>query len=73
VKQIRVVDLLVLSGIALVLGALARSRLGQVMLTTRGWFIVAGLLAAAAVILTIASYLRWVNALAAENARADQR
>jgi hypothetical protein len=71
VKQIRVVDLVVLSGIALVLGALAPVH--HVLLTAKGWFIVAGLLAAAAVIVVIASYMRWVNGLATERARADRR
>ena len=62
-KQIRVVDLVLISGIALVMGALARTH--AVLLSATGWYWVAALSAVAAFGLAIAQYALWLQRLPA--------
>jgi hypothetical protein len=61
VKQIRVVDLIVLAGIALVLGA--QDKLGHVPLNRATWYVIAGLLGFIAVAVAIRRYWIWLDSL----------
>ena len=60
-RQIRVVDLVLISAIALVLGELARTH--KVVLTATGWHWVAGLSAVVAVGLGIVQCSLWLQRL----------
>ena len=71
VRQIRVVDLVLISAISLVLGELARTH--RVVFSATGWHWVAGLAAVAAVALGYTQYVRWLERrLAARRALAGQ-
>jgi hypothetical protein len=70
VKQIRVVDLVLMSAIALVLGELALRH--PVLLSRTGWQWVAALSAVTALGLGIAHYVRWMDRLSERRAVREQ-